>query len=346
MPRLERGSPKGSHRFESCTTDQISRYRLTWYGTCFGSKNNGGSNPSTETILQRDVLKCLMRFLVYETTNKVNGKKYRGAHACQCEECSYLGSGRLFKKALAKYGPAQFERTILVECSSSEEMFRQEAELVNADWVADPQTYNLKVGGEGGWDFINRNKVRWNPEKRAAHSEVMKQKRKEGTWKPHQQPKGFLGKTHSSAAKQKISKAQRLDPEIVSLRLADMVQCNYPQRGSLQKLSNLWGVSHTQVRRFIMARLSQDTEIKLMLENQPESIIKMIKTAVGAADQQKTEVTLESHLDWFGALSMLVIKREDLLEIAKSYQVSRDEGLLQEKVYAFYPSHHFVYTNK
>lgn len=25
----------------------LSRYRLVWYGTCPGSRHNGGSNPST-----------------------------------------------------------------------------------------------------------------------------------------------------------------------------------------------------------------------------------------------------------------------------------------------------------
>jgi hypothetical protein len=192
-----------------------------------------------------------MKFLVYETTNKANGKRYRGAHRCTHENCTYLGSGKLFTRALKKYGTENFERIILAECSSEKEMYEAEAQLVTTEWVADPLTYNVKVGGEGGWDYINRTGARWTEEKKIAWAEEVKRRHAEWQFTPKSPP--MLGRrfNHSDEAKAKIAKASRLDQEVVEQRLRDVVECNYPARGSIQKLSKRWDISHTQVRRFL-----------------------------------------------------------------------------------------------
>ena len=194
-----------------------------------------------------------IHFIIYETTNTVNRKKYRGAHVCHSLNDGYLGSGMLFKRALAKYGPGAFKRTILLECSSLDEMFEAEARFVDAAWVADPKTYNLKVGGEGGWDYINRVGLRWTDEKRRLHSIEMKKKRANDEFGPKNPPRGMLGLHHSASTKIRLSEnnAQKLDVDELTTRRSDLIRVNYPRRGSIAKLSKLWNVSHTQVRRFI-----------------------------------------------------------------------------------------------
>ena len=94
-------------------------------------------------------------YLVYKTTNLVNGKIYIGKHETDNLDDGYLGSGKLLIRAIKKYGEENFKREILFECSSKEEMDAKEAELVNEDFLKRKDVYNIKLGGDGGWNYIN-----------------------------------------------------------------------------------------------------------------------------------------------------------------------------------------------
>lgn len=54
-----------------------------------------------------------MTYFLYKTTNLVNKKYYIGVHAGNVLDESYLGSGRLIKYAIKKYGRNNFKREIL-----------------------------------------------------------------------------------------------------------------------------------------------------------------------------------------------------------------------------------------
>lgn len=96
-----------------------------------------------------------MYYLVYETTNLTNGRIYVGSHKTTVVEDGYLGSGTLMRRAIRKHGPDNFSRRIIKECSSAEEMYSLEAQIVDADFVARKDTYNVKLGGQGGFDHLN-----------------------------------------------------------------------------------------------------------------------------------------------------------------------------------------------
>ena len=46
-------------------------YRLTWYGTWFGTKNNGGSNPSIQTLSE-----CEMGARAADSNPFASGRSY------------------------------------------------------------------------------------------------------------------------------------------------------------------------------------------------------------------------------------------------------------------------------
>ena len=94
-------------------------------------------------------------YLVYKTTNLVNGKIYIGKHETDNLDDGYLGSGNLLRRAIKKYGEENFKREILFECSTREEMNAKEAELVNEEFLKRDDVYNIKLGGNGGFDYIN-----------------------------------------------------------------------------------------------------------------------------------------------------------------------------------------------
>ena len=49
---------------------------------------------------------------IYLTTNTINGMKYIGKHYGELDD-SYLGSGKLIKQAILKYGKDHFIKSIL-----------------------------------------------------------------------------------------------------------------------------------------------------------------------------------------------------------------------------------------
>jgi hypothetical protein len=86
---------------------------------------------------------------VYETTNLVNGKVYRGVHSTNNLEDGYVGSGVRIRRAVQKYGKENFSRVILFFANNRESADWAEEQLVNDEWLLTNKnrTYNIAVGG-------------------------------------------------------------------------------------------------------------------------------------------------------------------------------------------------------
>lgn len=103
-----------------------------------------------------------MKYIVYQTVNKINNKIYIGVHKTEDPDVfdGYLGCGAYANKpssynktkyhlhnAILKYGPKNFIRKTLKVFDSAEGAFKLEAELVNESFIKREDTYNMTLGG-------------------------------------------------------------------------------------------------------------------------------------------------------------------------------------------------------
>lgn len=156
---------------------------------------------------------------VYITTNLVNGKMYVGQHKSVNYDPKYLGSGKLLKKAITKYGSENFVSEPICWAESKPELDKLEIYWVDIlDAVASDQFYNLTCGGYGG-DILSddqkkeksiRNSGSGNPrygkhwdDEHRQHSKEIMTGRFVGELNP------FYGKHHTNEYKNKKSETQK-----------------------------------------------------------------------------------------------------------------------------------------
>lgn len=96
--------------------------------------------------------------LVYLITNTVNGKIYVGKHETLDPDDDYMGSGKLLKRAQNKYGLDKFTKTILADFDEPWSMANMEAAIVDEEFIKRKDTYNITLGGNGGFYYAMK---RW-----------------------------------------------------------------------------------------------------------------------------------------------------------------------------------------
>ena len=168
-------------------------------------------------------------YYIYKITNLIDGKVYIGCHQTSNLDDGYMGSGKYLKRAQEKYGMENFEKEILHMYDNKESMFEMESVLVNSEFVSREDTYNLKEGGFGGWDYHNSNSdlqrekayksAEVQRELRKTNPEIykkVKEKASETFTQMHKKRKEagdtdsyktFLGKSHNDETKKKIGEA-------------------------------------------------------------------------------------------------------------------------------------------
>jgi len=122
-----------------------------------------------------------MFYYLYEVKNKINGKIYVGVHKTDDMNDGYMGSGKVIKRAIEKYGIDNFEKTILETFDCEEKMFLREKEFVDEEFLSRDDVYNLRRGGMGGFDHINKlginTKNIWSDEVAARRANTRKEKK-------------------------------------------------------------------------------------------------------------------------------------------------------------------------
>lgn len=126
-------------------------------------------------------------FYLYQITNVANNKIYVGVHKTKSLDDGYMGSGKVIISAINKYGIENFTKTILETFDNSGAMFAREKEVVTDEFLARLDTYNLRRGGSGGFDYINKSgmpkmsgKTHSNETKNKL-AEMMRERHKNGT---------------------------------------------------------------------------------------------------------------------------------------------------------------------
>ena len=97
-----------------------------------------------------------MYYTIYKITNLIDDKIYIGKHQTKDLNDGYFGSGKRLKYAIRKYGQENFSKEILFIFDNEEEMNLKEAELVTEEFCFRENTYNICVGGKGGWSYVNQ----------------------------------------------------------------------------------------------------------------------------------------------------------------------------------------------
>ena len=98
-----------------------------------------------------------MFYTVYKITNHINNKIYIGKHRTKDLNDKYMGSGKAIYLAIKKYGKENFTKEILFVYDNEQEMNIKEKELVNENFVRSKQSYNISLGGKGGFSPTHDN---------------------------------------------------------------------------------------------------------------------------------------------------------------------------------------------
>ena len=114
-----------------------------------------------------------MHYIVYKTTNNINGKYYIGCHKTNDINDGYLGSGKSISRAILKYGKNNFSREILYECLSEDEMYEKEKQIVDEFVVQDENSYNLKIGGTSNFYYVNKHNLNHKSNQHLKHAEKL-----------------------------------------------------------------------------------------------------------------------------------------------------------------------------
>jgi len=141
-----------------------------------------------------------MFYYLYQITNIVNNKIYVGVHKTEDMNDGYMGSGKVIKQAIEKYGIDNFRKNILETFEDSKSMYAREKEIVTNDFIMREDVYNLRRGGFGGFDFINSNPELFLTEKRL--NSLMSQQEALKHWKiKYNNDENFRKKTQETLEK-------------------------------------------------------------------------------------------------------------------------------------------------
>ena len=104
---------------------------------------------------------------IYITVNLINGKKYIGQHKGTFDS-NYLGSGKLIRRAIKKYGKDNFVVSILEYAPTKEKLNELEIDYIDKLKKNGVENYNLAKGGNcigSIYDYMTPEQIEKHKEK-------------------------------------------------------------------------------------------------------------------------------------------------------------------------------------
>jgi hypothetical protein len=166
---------------------------------------------------------------IYKITNLINGKIYIGKD--EGDRSDYMGSGKLIRLAIKKYGLKNFQKEIVESVNDKELLKEREIFWIDYYNAIDKSIgYNIAVGGHGGDTMTHHPDLSEIRKKvsNAMKGRVMTDAHKESLRKNHASKKdpyysekisaGLKGKPKSEEHKRKLSEANKRISHIISKR--------------------------------------------------------------------------------------------------------------------------------
>lgn len=218
-------------------------------------------------------------YYTYKTTNLINGCYYFGKHVQNNGKIdNYIGSGKILRLAIKKYGKENFKKEIIEFYSSLEDLAQGEKELISKEHLESADCYNLKPGGEGGIPYGDHHPFfgkKHSPESKKKMSDA-----KIGVKHPQsrndQKSIYTTGRKHTEESKKKMStvKKERMTDEIKQkIRIAQIginkphfignkfsakkIRClnNDTIYNSIKDAHNILGISTSSIIQVLKGRL-------------------------------------------------------------------------------------------
>jgi len=163
---------------------------------------------------------------LYRTTNVLTGKYYLGMHSTKNLDDGYIGSGKILRRSIKKYGLINHLKEVFLFVKTREELVQKEKELITEELLKDPSIMNLRLGGEGGGNWTNEqqrknneksqqaqrklieNNPQWVESRSRKLSEAHKRAYDSGK-RPKKQPLDWTGRKHSEETKEKLSRIKK-----------------------------------------------------------------------------------------------------------------------------------------
>ena len=175
-----------------------------------------------------------MHYYLYEIKNNLNGKIYVGVHKTVTLDDGYMGSGMIIKRAIAKSGLENFTKVILETFDDPVSMYAREKEVVTEEFLARGDVYNLRRGGHGGFDHVNKSLSLSQRQLGGSNSDVVKRRDKVG-----QYSEGFVSPFKNKSVQVELSRRAAL-PASVTKRKATFAERCHAQGSKNSQYGLMW----------------------------------------------------------------------------------------------------------